>query len=77
MGPKPTRSFVLGVRLDPEAFRLHPAGPLLLLVLVAQIPYRWWRRRTVSRLDVRWARALWWSLPAAVAAGWLIKGLWL
>jgi hypothetical protein len=73
-----TRSFVLGVRLDPEAFRLHPAGPLLLLVLVAQIPYRgirWWRRRRSLRVvdAPPWSKVLWWSLPVAVLAGWLIK----
>lgn len=84
-----TRSFVLGVRLDPEAFRLHPAGPLLLLVLVAQIPYRgarWWRRRGLEReglVDLRgerlarWRKLLWWSLPGAVLAGWLLKLVWL
>lgn len=43
-----TRSFVLGMRGDLAAFRLHPAGPLLLLLLVLQVPYRaarLWQRR--------------------------------
>jgi hypothetical protein len=83
-----TRSFVLGVRLDPEAFRLHPAGPLLLLVVVAQLPYRVYRLRRRRRLvesglvDLGWsrsrrlARAALWGLPAAVLAGWLAKVAW-
>lgn len=44
-----TRSFVLGVRLDPAAFRLHRLGPLLLLLVVAQVPYRAWRLWRVRR----------------------------
>ena len=38
-----TRSFIRGVRADPAAFRYHPLGPLLLLVVVAQLPYRSYR----------------------------------
>ena len=38
-----TRSFIRGVRGDPAAFRFHPAGPLLLLFVVAQLPYRTYR----------------------------------
>jgi uncharacterized protein DUF2752 len=38
-----TRSFVTGIRLDLNAFRFHPIGPILLLVLVAQVPYRGYR----------------------------------
>lgn len=38
-----TRSFVTGVRLDPSAFRFHPLGPILLLIVIAQVPYRSYR----------------------------------
>ena len=84
-----TRSFVLAVRLDPEAFRLHPAGPLLLLLIVGQLPYRgsrWWRRRSLARqglVDLRgdplrpWRRVFWCGLAGAVVGGWLIKLIWL
>jgi len=47
-----TRSFTTGVRLDPNAFRFHPLGPFLLLVVVAQVPYRvyrLWRNEPVPR----------------------------
>lgn len=46
-----TRSFVLGVRGDPEAFRLHPLGPALLLLLVAQVPYRAARLLRARRVE--------------------------
>tara|TARA_R110002072_G_scaffold17173_7_gene65687 strand:- start:271 stop:642 length:372 start_codon:yes stop_codon:yes gene_type:complete len=48
-----TRSFATGVRLDPNAFRFHPLGPLLLLVVMAQVPYRayrLWRNEPVARV---------------------------
>jgi hypothetical protein len=45
-----TRSFVLGVRGDAEAFRLHPLGPLLLALVVAQLPYRAARLARARRL---------------------------
>lgn len=38
-----TRSFVSGVRLDPASFRFHPLGPLLLVLVAAQLPYRGYR----------------------------------
>jgi len=38
-----TRSFVLGVRGDPAAFRLHPFGPILLALVALQVPLRTWR----------------------------------
>lgn len=62
-----TRSFVLGVRLDPAAFRMHRLGPLLLLVVVAQVPYRAWRL----------ARPAWGLDPDARARRerWLTRGL--
>lgn len=80
-----TRSFVLGVRMRPEAFRLHPAGPFLLLVVLAQLPYRaarlWaYRRRRRSgrpepdpdRFEPAW-RIVRWSVILAVPLGWLVK----
>jgi hypothetical protein len=83
-----TRSFVLGVRLKAEAFRLHPAGPILLLVVAGQIPYRgwrWWRQRTRrreglvdlehNRYEPAW-RVFRWSLLGVILGGWLLK-VWL
>lgn len=75
-----TRSFVLGVRLDPAAFRLHRLGPLLLLLVVAQIPYRAWRLWTVRRPEdlpperppARWTV---WVFPALLVALLLNWGL--
>lgn len=81
-----TRSFVLAVHGEPEAFRLHPAGPYLLLVLAAQIPFRLGRLLRARRLrragevDLRalerehpaW-RVLRWSLLVALLAGWLLR----
>jgi hypothetical protein len=83
-----TRSFVLGSRLNPEAFALHPAGPLLLLVVAGQLPFRgwrWYRRRSRRRqglVDLEHERyePFWrvfrWGLVGAVLGGWLFK-LWL
>jgi hypothetical protein len=80
-----TRSFLLGVRLNPEAFRLHPAGPLLLAVVMAQLvyrPWRLWRRRRQQRaglVEITSARSrrLWswarWGLLLSVFVGWGIK----
>ncbi|MBL4847430.1 MAG: DUF2752 domain-containing protein [Planctomycetes bacterium] len=47
-----TRSFVTGVRLDPAAFQFHPLGPFLLLIVIAQLPYRTyrlWQNETIQR----------------------------
>ncbi len=83
-----TRSFVLGTRFKPEAFTLHPAGPLLLLLVVGQIPYRGWRwyrhraRRREGLVDLQHERyeGFWrvfrWGVVVAVLAGWLLK-VWL
>lgn len=41
-----TRSFISMAHAQfAAAFRYQPLGPLLFLVAVAQIPYRWWRLR--------------------------------
>ncbi len=45
-----TRSFVLGIRADPRAVSMHPGGVLLLLLAIAQIPYRAWRIRSTRHL---------------------------
>lgn len=75
-----TRSFVLGVRLDPEAFRLHRVGPLLLLLVAAQVPYRAWRllrpegrlspeaQRRRDRLVQRGV----WAVIAALLVNWAV-----
>lgn len=76
-----TRSFVLGVRLDPEAFRLHRLGPLLLLAVVAQVPYRGWRLLrpegpldpdTTARRD-RWIRRAVLGLVGALLLNWVVS----
>lgn len=77
-----TRSFVLGVRLDPAAFRLHRLGPLFLLLVVSQIPYRivrLYRVRTPADLPPagqRAGRVARWLFPAlilALALNWLVN----
>jgi len=77
-----TRSFVLGVRLDPAAFRLHRLGPLFLLLVVAQIPYRaWrlWRVRTPADLPPtgqRAGRVARWVFPALIVGlllNWIVN----
>jgi hypothetical protein len=60
-----TRSFVSGVRADSRAFGFHPAGPLLLAFIVAQIPYR--GARLLAR---RRRRARGEPEPAARPPGW-------
>ena len=62
-----TRSFVRGARLDPEAFRFHPLGPLLLAALVLQIPYRIYRLSR-GEPDPPPARSAWHAL-------WVLGGL--
>jgi len=79
-----TRSFVLGVRGDLEAFRLHPGGPLLLLLLVSQVPLRGARLLLGRGLDGpvspgrarRWGILVWVAIGVCVVGGWLIK-VWL
>lgn len=73
-----TRSFALGVRLDPAAFRLHRLGPLLLLLVAAQVPYRLWRLSRSARAlqpDARARRERWTrrglvGLAAALLLNW-------
>lgn len=76
-----TRSFALGVRLDPEAFRLHRIGPFLLLLVVAQVPYRAWRLlrpegligpERQERRD-RWVRRGAWTIVAALVVNWVVN----
>lgn len=84
-----TRSFVLGVRGDPEAFRLHPLGPALLLLVVAQVPFRAARLLRARRLEregledlvdaeaqVRPAplwRVFRWTILATILATWVVR----
>jgi hypothetical protein len=44
-----TRSFIRLAHGDfAGAFRYHPIGPLFFLVVLMQIPYRWWRLRSAA-----------------------------
>ena len=45
-----TRSFALGIKGDPRAFALHPLGPLMLAVVVFQLPYRGFHLLRTRRL---------------------------
>lgn len=76
-----TRSFVSGARLDPAAFRFHPLGPLLLLALVLQIPYRAyriWGRRRAGGADLPSARvpSPWRAMGVIAALILLFVGVW-
>jgi hypothetical protein len=83
-----TRSFILGLQGDPAAFRVHPAGPILLLVVLAQIPYRAVRivrTRALLRaghvdLRILQGRKLWsifkTGIVVVLVAGWIVR-MWL
>ncbi len=44
-----TRSVVLAARLEPSALALNPVGPVVLLLLVGQVPWRLWRLARLRR----------------------------
>ena len=69
-----TSSFVRGVRADPAAFRFHPAGPLLLLFVVAQLPYRGYRLLRPRRAPL--GEPDWRTLVAAGLFSLLLLGAW-
>jgi Protein of unknown function (DUF2752) len=81
-----TRSFILGLRGElGAAYRLNAVGPLLLLTLMVQLPYRGLRLLRHRRLrreglvDLSLARGArwWWSyrmgLIAALLVAWIVR----
>ncbi len=78
-----TRSFVFGLRADPESLDMHLLGPGLLLLLLLQIPYRsyrLWRMRELKRaglvdLSIGRGRGLWRGFRALLLI--LLFSVWL